>query len=44
MDYNNTGSVVSGLCVNCSHNSCDFDLIIHLSHNFEKRYVFCTVV
>ena len=44
MDYDNTGGAVSSGCVNCSHNHCDFDLIIHLSHNFEKRYVFCMIV
>ena len=37
MDYDNTGSVVSGGCVNCGHNHCDFDVI--LSHNFKERYI-----
>ena len=49
MDHNNTGGVVSGSCVNCSHYCCDFDLIIHLPHNFEERYIaiayyFCIII
>ena len=38
MDYDNTGGTVSGGCVDCGHNHCDFDVI--LSHNFEERYVY----
>ena len=38
MDHDNTGGVVSGGCVDCGHNHCDFDL--SLSHNFEERYVY----
>ena len=40
MDHDNTGGAVSGGRVDCSHNHCDFDLIIHLPHNFEERYIF----
>ena len=36
MDYDNTGGAVSGGCVDCGHDHCDFDVI--LSHNFEERY------
>ena len=43
MDHDNTGGVVCGGFVDCSHNHCDFDLVIHLPHNFEERY-FCTVM
>ena len=37
MDHDNTGGVVSGGCVDCGHNHCDFGL--SLSRNFEERYV-----
>ena len=41
MDHDNTGGVVSGSSVDCSHNHCGFDLIIYLPYNFEERYKFC---
>ena len=37
MDHDNAGGAVSGGCVGCSHNSCDFDLILPLT--FEEWYV-----
>ena len=40
MDHDNTGGAVSDGCVDCGYNRCDFNLIIHLSHNFEKRYMY----
>ena len=43
MDHDNTGGVISDGCVDCGHNHCDFDLIIHLPHNFEERYT-CIII
>ena len=35
MDHDNAGGVVSGGCVGCRHNSCDFLNLPH--YNLEKR-------
>ena len=42
MDHDNAGGVVSDGCVDCGHNSCDFDLI--LSHTSEERYTICIII